>query len=46
VSLIKDLKDAPTNLATSSRFTTLNGVIYLGAGTLLMIWPVSSRVYC
>lgn len=39
MSLIRDLKDAPTNLATSSRFTVLNGVIYLAAGTLLMIWP-------
>lgn len=39
MSLIKDLKDAPTNLAPSSRFTTLNGVIYLAAGALLMTWP-------
>jgi hypothetical protein len=37
--LISDLKDSPKNLATSSRFTVLNGIIYLGAGTLLMIWP-------
>lgn len=39
MSLISDLKDAPPNLATSSKFTLLNGIIYLTAGTLLMIWP-------
>lgn len=39
MSLIRDLKDSPANLATSSRFTVLNGVIYLAAGILLMIWP-------
>jgi hypothetical protein len=39
VSLIKDLKDAPASLATSSRFTTLNGFIYLASGALLMVWP-------
>jgi hypothetical protein len=26
-------------LAASSKFTSLNGVIYMAAGTLLMIWP-------
>lgn len=39
MSLIQDLKDAPANLATSSRFTTLNGFIYLASGALLMVWP-------
>jgi len=39
MSLIADLKDSPPTLATSSKFTSLNGIIYLAAGTLLMIWP-------
>ena len=39
MSLIADLKDSPPTLATSSKFTSLNGIIYLAAGTLLLIWP-------
>jgi hypothetical protein len=39
MSLIADLKDSPSTLATSSKFTLLNGGIYMAAGTLLMIWP-------
>jgi hypothetical protein len=39
MSLITDLKNSPPTLATSSKFTTLNGIIYLAAGTLFMIWP-------
>ncbi len=39
MSLITDLKNSPPTLATSSKFTSLNGIIYLAAGTLLMIWP-------
>ena len=39
MSLIADLMDSPPTLATSSRFTLLNGVLYLAAGALLMIWP-------
>jgi len=39
MSLITDLKDSPPTLATSSKFTALNGIIYLSVGTLLMIWP-------
>ena len=39
MSLIADLKESPSDLAASSKFTLLNGIIYLSAGTLLMIWP-------
>ena len=39
MSLSADLKDSPPTLATSSKFTSLNGIIYLAAGTLLLIWP-------
>ena len=39
MSLLSALKESPPNLATSSKFTLVNGIIYLAAGTLLMIWP-------
>jgi hypothetical protein len=38
-SLINDLCKKPSSLSTASRYTVLNGVIYLGAGTLLILWP-------
>jgi len=37
--LIKDLLEKPSSLSTASRYTVLNGVIYLGAGVLLIAWP-------
>lgn len=39
MSLFSDLKSAPSTLATSSKYTTLNGIIYLVSGGLLLIWP-------
>lgn len=39
MSLITDLKESTPNLSTASKFTVLNGFIYLAAGALLMIWP-------
>ncbi len=39
MSLIADLKESPPNLSTSSKYTALNGIIYLASGALLMIWP-------
>ena len=39
MSLIADLKESPENLALSSKYTSVNGIIYLAFGTLLMIWP-------
>jgi hypothetical protein len=39
MSLIADLKESPPTLSTSSKFTVLNGILYLAAGSLLMIWP-------
>ena len=38
-SLIKDLCEKPSSLSTASRYTVLNGAIYLGAGVLLILWP-------
>jgi hypothetical protein len=39
MSLIKELVRLAPDLATSSKFTICNGVLYMGAGLLLMIWP-------
>ena len=39
MSLIAALKESPSALATSSKFTSLNGFLYLAAGFLLLIWP-------
>ncbi len=39
MTLFGALCDTPSVLANSSKFTILNGIIYMGAGTLLMIWP-------
>jgi hypothetical protein len=37
--LINDLLEKPTNLSTASKYTAMNGVIYLTAGVLLIVWP-------
>ncbi|MGB5834932.1 MAG: hypothetical protein WBG92_23515, partial [Thiohalocapsa sp.] len=39
MSLISDLTNSPPALSTSSKFTLLNGLLYLAAGSILMIWP-------
>lgn len=39
MSLVADLKESPSTLATSSKFTSLNGILYLAAGFLLLVWP-------
>ena len=39
MSLIKELMEAPSNLRRSSKFTSLNGIIYLAFGMLLIVWP-------
>ncbi len=39
MSLIADLKESPPDLSMSSKYTSLNGMIYMASGTLLMIWP-------
>jgi len=37
--LISDLLDKPANLSTASKYTAMNGFIYLAAGVLLIVWP-------
>jgi len=39
MTLIADLKESPAILSTASKYTVLNGVLYLASGTLLMVWP-------
>lgn len=37
--LIDDLLQKPSNLSTASKYTAMNGLIYLAAGALLIVWP-------
>ena len=39
MSLLADLTHSPSSLTTSSKFTAINGAIYLAAGGMLLIWP-------
>ena len=39
MSLIKDLLEKPPNLSIASKYTALNGVVYLGTGALFIAWP-------
>jgi hypothetical protein len=39
MSLIEDLVERPFDQAITSRYTAMNGLIYLGAGTLVLVWP-------
>ena len=36
---MEDLLERPFDQAITSRYTAMNGLIYLGAGTLVLIWP-------
>lgn len=39
MSLIGDLFEKPPSLSTGSKYTAMNGVLYLGTGALLLAWP-------
>jgi len=39
MSLIKDLLEHPGDLPITSKYTAMNGLIYLVSGALLIIWP-------
>ena len=39
MSLMGDLLERPFDQAITSKYTAMNGLIYLGAGTLVLIWP-------
>ena len=37
--LFTDLLEKPSNLSTASKYTVMNGALYLGAGVLMIAWP-------
>ena len=39
MALIKALLEKPPSLTTASKYTAMNGLIYLVVGFLLIIWP-------
>jgi hypothetical protein len=39
MSLFKDLLERPFDQAITSKYTAMNGFIYLGLGALVLIWP-------
>ena len=39
MSLMKDLLERPFDQAITSKYTAMNGLIYLGFGALALIWP-------
>ena len=44
MSLIETLLEKPANLSIASRYTVMNGVVYLCAGALLILWPGAVQV--
>jgi hypothetical protein len=43
MALIKDLLDRPNTLSSASKYTVMNGVFYLTAGALLLVWPGATQ---
>ena len=41
MSLIGDLLEKPASLSAASKYTVMNGFIYLGAGAMFILWPGS-----
>lgn len=39
MSFMSDLLAQPANLSIASKYSVMNGYIYLGAGALLIVWP-------
>lgn len=39
MSLLSDLLEQPATLPAASRYTALNGLLYLGTGGLFLLWP-------
>lgn len=44
MSLGQELLATPRNLSAASKYTAMNGVIYLAAGALLMAWPGATQM--
>jgi len=43
MGLVKDLLEKPADLSTASKYTAMNGVIYLAAGALLIVSPGATQ---
>jgi hypothetical protein len=43
MALIKALLEKPSNLTTASKYTAMNGFIYLAVGLLLIVWPGATQ---
>jgi hypothetical protein len=43
VTLIKDLLETPHELPIASKYTVINGLIYLMTGMLLIAWPGATQ---
>ena len=39
MSVIKDLLERPFDQAITSKYTAMNGLIYLGFGAMVLVWP-------
>ena len=39
MALISDLLEKPPVLSVASKYTVMNGVLYLGTGALFIAWP-------
>ena len=39
MTLIGDLMEKPAILSAASRYTVMNGGLYLGTGALFIVWP-------
>ena len=39
MSLVNDLLDKPPNLSIASKYSAMNGVVYLATGALFIGWP-------
>jgi hypothetical protein len=39
MALISDLIEKPATLSVASKYTVINGVLYLGTGALFIAWP-------
>jgi hypothetical protein len=43
MSFINDLLKPTPDLSTLSKYTVLNGIVYFGAGVLLIVWPGTAQ---
>ena len=41
MSFFSDLLEKPANLSTASKYTVMNGYVYLALGALFIVWPGS-----